>query len=123
MNVFDGVKKCTRPHAHGEVNFFKIEEGTANLDGFEDVKPEKNQFVVGHSESGNCHVLDAPGVTMKRGSNKGMEVLFAILEKPAELKQDAGSPHKKQIVQPGAYIITNNTEYDPFTQQARRVAD
>ena len=42
------------------------------------------------------------------------------LEKP-KLKIWMKSP--PQTVEPGEYIITNNVEYDPFLQQARRVAD
>ncbi len=86
--------------------------------------PDKPGFIVGHSESGHHHVLEASGVTMKRATDsKGFEILHAIVTKPTKLKQAAGSPHKQQIVQPGKYIITKNIETDPFTKQARRVAD
>jgi hypothetical protein len=53
----------------------------------------------------------------------GMKVLYAILENPTALRQAAGAPHAPQTVEPGEYIITNNVEYDPFLQQARRVTD
>ena len=121
MTVYDGVQEVRATNAHGEVNFLRIEKGSANLEGFENLSPEKGAFVVGHSESGNTHVLEAEGVTMKH--HPGMDILYAIVKEPTALRQDAGAPHEPQIVQPGSYIITQNQEFDPFLQQARRVAD
>jgi len=54
---------------------------------------------------------------------EGMKVLYAILDKPVQLKQDASAPHESQTVVPGEYIIGTSLDYDPFTQQARQVAD
>lgn len=123
MSIFDNVNRATITNAHGEVNFLKIESGSVNINGLEEVKPDDQGFIVGHSESGHHHVLEREGVKMYRGTEAGMAVLYAILENPVALKQDAGDPHAKQTVEPGEYIITNNVEYDPFTEQARRVAD
>lgn len=122
-SAFDGVTKITLTNAHGEVNFFRIDEGRPNLDGFAPVAASSGGFVVGHSESGHHHVLEADGVTVMECELEGMKTLYAILEKPVGLKQAAGAPHAPQTIEPGAYIITNNVEYDPFTEQARRVAD
>lgn len=123
MSVFNNVKSCELTNAHGEVNFVRITSGSADLDGFEKAKALNGNFIVGHSESGHNHILEADGVTMLERVSEGMKILYAIVEKPVKLKQSAGAPHKEQIVEPGSYIITNNQEYDPFLEQARRVAD
>lgn len=123
MSVFDKIKAGEITNAHGEVNFFRVSGGEIDLQNTENVEPSKNGFIVGHSESGHHHLLEAEGVTMRRGTERGMEILHAIVKSPVHLKQDAGSPHSEQIVEPGEYIITNNIEYNPFSEQARRVAD
>jgi hypothetical protein len=121
--MFDNIQKLTLTNAHGEVNFHRIDSGKLDLTGFTPVADSKMGFIVGHSESGHHHVLEREGVTMREKEHDGMKVLYAILENPCRLFQAAGDPHKAQTVEPGEYIITNNVEYDPWTQQARRVAD
>ncbi|MCW2309689.1 hypothetical protein [Rhodobium gokarnense] len=123
MSAFDNVTACRLTNAHGEVNFIRIDEGTVDTDGFALVGPGPDGFIVGHSESGHHHVLEAGGATVMEFQDAGMKMLYAILGKPAVLKQSAGDPHEEQVVEPGAYLITNNQEYNPFTEQARRVAD
>lgn len=124
MNIFGQIKEAKITNSHGEVNFLLIANGDINLEGFVDVTPEPNgTFIVGHSESGHHHLLEADGVNVKERISDGMKILYALVDKPVALRQEAGSPHKQQIIQPGAYLITNNSEYDPFTEQARRVAD
>lgn len=121
--MFENVKKVTLTNAHGEVNFFRIEGGSIDLTGFAHATASREGYIVGHSESGHHHVLEREGVTMREKDHEGMKVLHAILENPCRLEQAAGDPHKAQTVEPGEYIITNNIEYDPWTKQARRVAD
>lgn len=124
MNIWENVKKTSAPNAHGEVNFFRIEEGSVDENLLSDFDPDENGFVVGHSESGHHHLLEREGVTMKKHTDsRGFQILHAIVTKPVALRQDTSDPHKTQIVEPGEYLITNNVEVDPFTKQARRVAD
>jgi hypothetical protein len=123
MSVFDTVESCELTNAHGEVNFFRVTAGRPDLTGFVPLKPGRSGYIVGHSESGHHHILDAEGVDVMERTREGMKVLYAIVRSPATLRQDAGDPHARQIVEPGEYIITNNVEYDPFLEQARRVAD
>ena len=125
MKVFEGITKLSQPNAHGEVGFFRIEDGEPNLEGFTPVSPPRSGLVVGHSESGHHHVLAVgSGAQIMEREEAGMKILYAILEEPTRLFQaDASDPHKEQTVQPGRYIIPNNVDYDPWAQQARRVAD
>lgn len=123
MSFFDSIKACRLTNAHGEVNFFRVTKGEINLDGFLPVAPVKGSYIVGHSESGHNHILEAKGVEVMERELDGMKILRAIVKNPVALKQSAGAPHKEQIVEPGEYFITNNVEYNPFLEQARRVAD
>ena len=122
--MFDNIETLFT-NAHGEINFFRVTKGKVQAG---DMKPfsEKTKdgaFIVGHSESGHHHVLESAGATVMERQLDGMRVLYAILENPGELRQGAAVPHESQTVEPGEYIITTAREYDPFTQQARRVAD
>ena len=88
----------------------------------ETVAPENGRYIVGHSESGNLHVLDAPGVTIVR--RPGADILYAIVANPTSLRQEkAGTPHAPVAVPPGNYKIVISREFNPFTEMAQRVAD
>lgn len=111
--------------AQGEIYARKIDELPDGLSAFNEKKG--NAFVISHSESGNHHVIDDAGVTvMERTTDvpKGMRILYAIVEAPTQLRQDAGvDAHEAHDLAPGIYEMRIAREYDPFTEQARRVAD
>lgn len=110
--------------AQGEVNLRRID---VLPDGLTLVAPEKGLLIVGHSESGHHHGFRAvAGVTvMERTTDvpQGMKILYAILENPTALIQDAASPHEPMMLDAGSYEIRISREFDPFAEQARRVAD
>jgi len=94
--------------------------------GLREIAPKDGVVVVGESESHHHHVLDADGVTvMERTTDvpAGMRILYAIVEKPTKLRQTAGNPHGEHAIAPGKYEIPIKREFNPFTEQARRVAD
>jgi len=82
--------------------------------------------IISHSESGHHHVLDRPGVkVLERTSDvpTGMRILYAIVDAPTALRQNANVPHQPVLLDPGIYEFRIQREYDPFAEQARRVAD
>ena len=81
-------------------------------------------YIISHSESGHHHILTG-GDVMERVENvpQGMKILYAILDEPASLIQDAVVPHGGYDLAPGMYEFRIAREYNPFTEQARRVAD
>lgn len=107
----------------GEVRIVKI-----------DVLPENMQtrpaqkitagFVISHSESGHHHVLTG-GNVVERTDNvpAGMQIFYAILDEPAAFVQDAANPHGGYDLEPGIYEFRNSREFNPFEEEARRVAD
>lgn len=106
--------------SQGEVNFLAVD--AIPVDATETVAPENGRYVVGHSESGNLHVLDAPGVTLVR--QPGADILYAIVKDPTALRQEkTGAPHAPISVPAGKYKIVISREFDPFAEQVRRVAD
>ena len=109
--------------AQGEITIIKIDALPA---GVETKKAERTPkgWIISHSESGHHHLLTG-GDVMERTSNvpTGMKVLYAILENPEALIQDAQAPHGGYDLAPGIYEFRCAREYDPFAEQARRVAD
>lgn len=111
----------------GEVRIERIDALPEGLNPFSE-KNKAGAFIISHSESGNHHVIDADGVqVMERPLppefGEGMRILYAIVERPTEMYQDAPVPHERAPMPPGIYELTISTEVDPFTKQARRVAD
>lgn len=110
--------------AQGEITIFAIDG--AMPDGL--VKhgelDHAGRPIISHSESGSHHVLDrAVEVLEKLDAPSGMRILYALLDRPTALLQDAGNAHGEHILQPGLVEFRIAREFDPFTEQARQVAD
>ena len=107
----------------GEVRIMVID---AIPDGISTKTPERVAagFVISHSESGNHHILTG-GDVMERTSGvpAGMQIFYALLEGPQQFVQDAATPHGGFDLPPGIYEFRVSREFDPFAEQARRVAD
>ena len=111
--------------AQGEIYARKINVAPECLIEFTE-KDEHGAWIISHSESGHHHVIDAPGVTVMertRDVPEGMRILIAIVENPTELRQHAGNAHEAHDLSEGVYEFRISREFDPFMQQARRVAD
>lgn len=106
----------------GEVRIIKIDA----LPEYETKPTPKGAkgFIISHSESGHHHVL-TDGDVMERSADvpPGMQIFYAILAAPAEFIQDAANPHGGYELDPGIYEFRVSREFDPFAEQARRVAD
>jgi len=88
------------------------------------LKNAQGAAIISHSESGNHHVI-AGAEVLERTDNvpAGMAILYAIVDNPTALKQDASHPHKQIDLDPGLYEIRVSREFNPFEEQIRRVAD
>lgn len=109
----------------GEVKVFKIDALP------KDIKTKAPQFnregaaIISHSESGHHHVIAGADV-IERTDNvpAGMAILYAIVKNPTALEQDAPTPHKSIPLEADSiYELRVSREFNPFTEQARRVAD
>lgn len=112
----------------GEVRIEKIEALPEGLSPFGDKTESGGSYIISHSEKGHHHVLDCSDCEVLERPlppefGEGMKLLYAIVKSPTEMRQDAAVPHDTQPMAPGIYELTISTEVDPFTKQARRVAD
>lgn len=117
--------KRTMIAAQGEVRVYEIE---AIPSGIETRKPEYTKTgaaIISHSEQGHHHCVHGADV-LERTDNvpAGMAIFYAIVKDPTSLKQDAATPHKSIPLDGGSiYEFRVAREFDPFAEQARRVAD
>lgn len=107
----------------GECRIIKIDALPANIETKPAEKTEKG-FIISHSENGHHHLLTG-GDVVERTSDvpAGMQIFYAILNAPEKFIQDAPSPHGHYDLSPGIYEFRNSREFNPFEEQARRVAD
>ena len=110
--------------AQGEITIIRCEgELPAGLVAHSE-KDKLGRPIISHSESGNHHVLDAAvDVLEKPDAPEGMRILYALLDRPTALIQDASDAHGSHLLEPGLYEMRIAREFDPFAEQARRVAD
>lgn len=91
------------------------------------VEPINGRLVVSHSESGHDHYIPAADAELLERTDNvpaGMQIFYSIVKNPTALKQAAAVPHDE--ISLGADIIYRHRisrEFDPFAEQARRVAD
>lgn len=107
----------------GEVRIVKLDALPSNIETKKAGRIAKG-FVISHSESGHHHVVTG-GDVMERTSNvpAGMQIFYAILDEPEKFVQDAANPHGGFDLPAGVYEFRVSREFDPFAEQARRVAD
>ncbi len=122
------MKKFKFVAAQGEVNVRYLDKAPDAEDlGLVPVAPENGFLIVGYSESGHHHGFNAePGVILMERTKdvpQGMRILYAILENPTELIQNAAAPHESLALDAGYPEFRISREFDPFAEQARRVAD
>lgn len=105
----------------GELAIYLIEGGSIPADAIihSDVDG-KGRPIIAHSGKGNHHVLERP-VEVKYHAE--MDTLYALLEEPTALIQDCPDAHGSHVLPAGLIMFVPAQEYDPFTEQARRVAD
>lgn len=109
--------------AQGEITFFKVDRLPENLKAHTE-KDGRGRPIISHSESGHHHVLDADVHVLERtDAPPGMRILYALLEQPAALVQDANDAHGQHHLDAGIYEFRIAREYDPFEDQVRQVAD
>jgi hypothetical protein len=107
----------------GECRIIKIDAIPAGVTTKPHARDVKG-YIISHSESGHHHLL-TDGDVMERTSDvpAGMQIFYAICDKPEAFIQDAANPHGGFDLPAGIYEFRISREFDPFAEQARRVAD
>ena len=111
--------------AQGEVRIRSIDSIPSDATLVDFTEKNEKGTILSHSESGNHHILaGAHKVTQRtNGVPAGCRVLYAEVTEDTRVFQDAARPHDVQMLPKGLYEIRTDREHDPFTGQARRVAD
>lgn len=109
----------TRPVAQGDL---LILPPIAELPpGLVRVPAEGAHVVVGHSETGHHHVLDAEKVEMYRLPDEIYECFLVVKEATALTHLRAWDTHEPILLPPGNYRVRRQREYTP--EGWRRAAD
>lgn len=109
----------------GEVRIIRIDSLPENMTTIPVERDAQGRHIISHSESGHHHVLPADCEVMERTDNvpPGMKILIGIAKNPASLIQTAAAGHKEVALGEGIFEFRISREFDPFAEQARRVAD
>ena len=109
--------------AQGEITIIKLDTLPSDLDG-QPAEICPKGWIISHSESGHHHILTG-GTAMETIDRKraGLKVIYALLDKPESLIQDAEIPHEGYKLDPGIYCFRVAREFDPFAKRYRPVTD
>ena len=79
------------------------------------------KLIVGHSETGHHHVVDADCATLTRVDEF---LAYLTVNKPTELvHQREFDTHRTVALQPGMYEFRTGREFDPFADLIRASSD
>lgn len=111
--------------AQGEVRVFKIDLLPKDAKTRAPEYTKSGHAIISHSEQGHHHCI-AGAEVLERTNDvpAGMAIFYGIIKKATALKQDAATPHKSIPLEADSiYEFRVSREFDPFAEQARRVAD
>ena len=115
--------------AQGEIAVRRIGDLPKNRElpkGYTALKADGRYFIIGHSETGHHHVIDAAGATVGVLDKppEGMRVLYMILENPLAIKHlREHDTHETITNEPGVYEVRIAREFDHYAELARQSAD
>ena len=124
------MKTFTSIAAQGEITIRRIATRRTTWrcvpTGYSMMKPENGRYIIGHSETGHHHVMEARGATVAQLDKPpaGMRILMAILTEPLALEHlRPHDQHEPIALQPGAYEFRIGREYDPYAEVIRSQSD
>jgi hypothetical protein len=113
--------------AQGEITIRRLSGVSKTLpENFKKLEPQGGKYVIGHSETGHHHVIDAADTVVGELDSppEGMRVLRMILEQPLKLEHLRDfDTHEPLVSDPGIYEVRIAREYDPYAELARKAAD
>lgn len=113
------VLKFEKIAAQGELTITKIEKAPDNIG--EEVAPVDGMLIVGHSETGHHHVVDADCATLTRVDP--FTAFLNVCKATPLVHQREYDTHPEIELQPGMYEFRTGREFDPFEEQIRISAD
>ena len=104
-----------KPIRHGEIMLVPV-------DHIPKGKTTKHtSYIVGHSETGHHHVLEQTDFEVTETDNN--ELFFRLFAPGKLVHKKATDRHKDLVIPIAMYKRFHDTEYDPFEQIIRNVAD
>lgn len=82
-----------------------------------------SEYIVGHSETGHHHVLEAEKQSPFDIIIDGDNMYISSKQVSSLVHKKTHDIHKTVVVQPGFYKVVRKSEYDPFQQVIRQVWD
>lgn len=115
------MKTFVNQAAQGDILLIRAESLPANMVR---VFPEDDgSLIVGHSETGHHHIVDADKVTMYRLPEEIYEC-FLVVHEPAELRHlRSFDTHETILVPPGTYRVRRQRERAYTPEGWRRAQD
>lgn len=114
------------------MNKFVVQQGEVNIKRISEIPECQTEkviatakgYIISHSEKGHHHILTG-GDVLERKSDvpAGMQIFYAILKEPKQFIQSAADAHESVMLDAGIYAFRISREYNPFAEEARRVAD
>jgi hypothetical protein len=111
--------KFKKNAAQGELTITRLARAPKNIGSI--VAPKNGRLIVGHSETGHHHVVDADCAVLTR-----IDEFTAYLDvkKPTQIDHlREHDTHPSIALQPGMYEFRTGREFDPFEQAIRASAD
>lgn len=107
------MKTFSKIAAQGELRFVRLPDDFAIPRKASRVAAENGHVIVGHSETGHHHVMDAGCTTMYRLPDSILDCLL-VVDKPDVLKHlREFDTHEPLSFAPGKYRATTAREYTP----------
>lgn len=105
--------------AQGELTITKLTKTPRKIGDI--VQPVNGKLIVGHSETGHHHVVDADCATLTRVNEF---TAYLNVTKPTKIDHLRGyDTHPSIALQPGMYEFRTGREFDPFAELIRASAD
>lgn len=109
--------------AQGEVAIDRVEALPPDA---KKIEPVDGVYILGHSETGHHHVIEArPGVDVYEGTENGMRCFYTILGNPGSALKHLRphDTHEAIGYDAGIFRHGNLVERDPYADVIRRQAD
>ena len=99
--------------AQGEIGFIRLPPNTKVPKGAEQIKPVNGQVIIGHSETGHHHVMDATRTKLYKLPDSLLECLM-VVEQSDQLEHLRDfDKHEPLGFEPGVYKVRYLREYTP----------
>jgi hypothetical protein len=114
------MRKFNKVAAQGDLMVMKIDSLPKDVE-LTEVKPERGQLIVTHSETGHHHVMVPTKAKMYENKDRELEAFLVVSSATTLDHLRENHTHEPLLFNPGVYKIRRQREYTP--EGYRRVQD